>query len=93
MADINHAYTDQIVCPWCGHEHQHSWEYQGDTIDCVECDRRFDVERDTSVTYTTSRLVKCECGRRDKHPDRTECYLCRDDAWRAKQAAKLDGSL
>ena len=27
--DIDHEYTREIVCPWCGYEFSDSWEIQG----------------------------------------------------------------
>lgn len=54
-------YTDDIVCPYCGHEERDSWEWQpelhgpegdGDT-ECGECGREFGVSRHVSVSYST----------------------------------------
>ena len=54
---VDHDYTDEIVCPYCGHEHGDSWEY-GDSgrMTCGECNREFDMERNVSVSYVTSRI-------------------------------------
>jgi DNA-directed RNA polymerase subunit RPC12/RpoP len=54
--------NDEIVCPYCGHVHGDSWEYGGDSecfeVDCAECEKKFDVTRNVSVTYTSSKLEK-----------------------------------
>lgn len=59
MADkeIDTFCTDNIVCPWCGHEDLESWELEGDSADaeCPECQGVFHYEREISVHYTTSR--------------------------------------
>lgn len=53
--------TDEIVCPHCGHEHGDSWEYfthgNGNEreADCVECEKRFLVSAEYSVTYFSSK--------------------------------------
>lgn len=28
--EIDHEYTDEVVCPFCGYEESDSWEYKGD---------------------------------------------------------------
>lgn len=56
--DIDHEYTDDIVCPWCGHTWQDSgewsWDYK-DTVsdDCGECGKPFEARREFAVYYTT----------------------------------------
>ena len=65
MPHIDHEYTDNVVCPWCGYEDIDSWEYIEDTendIECPECGKLFDMERHTQVTYTTKR-ARCEPGK------------------------------
>ena len=55
--EIDHEYTDNIVCPHCGEEERDSWEYSEDSgsATCGECRLAFHYERETSVTYTTSK--------------------------------------
>lgn len=56
MTDIDHEYTDEIVCPWCGHEHGDSWEWVDyDTTECDECEKKFTHIRHVEVTYTTEK--------------------------------------
>jgi len=47
MSEIDHKFTNEIVCPYCGYEFSDSWEYldpsndshDGEEIDveCLEC--------------------------------------------------------
>lgn len=55
--ELDHALTDEMVCPYCLHVHKDSWEYQADdgTVDCHECSRPFRYTRNICVTYTTRR--------------------------------------
>jgi transposase-like protein len=54
---INHKYTDEIVCPYCGNEHTDSWEVKDDDGDfeCHDCEQAFDYERVVTVEYCTSK--------------------------------------
>jgi hypothetical protein len=59
---INCRYTDEIVCPYCGHEFQDSYEYFGKSgdeaeIECTDedCEKKFRCSPDISVTYVSSR--------------------------------------
>ena len=47
--------TDEIVCPYCGYIHSDSWEYEDGDVTCCDCDLLFTVERNTEVTYTTTK--------------------------------------
>ena len=53
--------TDEITCPWCGHEFGDSWEYgdSDDACECTECGKLFEYTRETEVTYT-SRRRECD---------------------------------
>lgn len=54
--------TEEIVCPYCGYEHQDSWEMEDDDgdIDCDECGKTFYFTRNVEVTYSTSRIDEGE---------------------------------
>lgn len=56
--EIDHEYTSNIVCPYCGHEYQDSWETEEDygTQECGECDKKFSYSRNVTVEYTTTKL-------------------------------------
>jgi len=72
MDAINHEYTSEIVCPWCGYEFGDSWDIGPEDedigqIECEECERAFTANRNISVSYSTQ---KCEYG---------ECAECGAD--------------
>jgi len=53
MSEVDHEYTREIVCPYCGREQSDSWEYGDDgEIDC-DCGETYTFARDVSVTYST----------------------------------------
>lgn len=61
MSDIDCDYTDNVVCPYCGHEHEHDLHEmfgREDTIrtECDECGKQFEVSRDFSVSYSSSKI-------------------------------------
>lgn len=66
MSEINHHHTEEVVCPHCGHVESDSAEYS-DSADtkCDECGKRFHIERDITVTYSTE---KAEEKTEDKTP-------------------------
>lgn len=52
-------HTDEIVCPYCGHESSDSWEsHESKTHQCGECGKWAALEIEHSVSYSTS---KVEC--------------------------------
>jgi DNA-directed RNA polymerase subunit RPC12/RpoP len=56
--DIDHSYTDEIVCPYCGYEFGDSWEFfntgnEDPQIDCEECNKTFVASRNETITYST----------------------------------------
>lgn len=62
MSDIDTDYTDETVCPYCGHEEQDSWELcpnvgEADGLtECGDCEKTYRWTRNTSVTYNTRKL-------------------------------------
>lgn len=52
--EIDHHYTEEVICPHCGHQESDSQEYD-DTQEtkCDQCGQCFLVERDISITYST----------------------------------------
>lgn len=61
MIDIefNCEMVDKIVCPYCGHEHEDSFEMvdldeNNDTATCHNCGKEFEVEIEKSIDYSTS---------------------------------------
>jgi transcription elongation factor Elf1 len=56
--EIDSDYTEEITCPHCGYVHSDSWEVgenSGNT-ECDSCKKPFAYERNTSVTYSTTKL-------------------------------------
>jgi hypothetical protein len=58
MAYIDHRYTDDVVCPWCGTA---SWfncfEFKdGDEIECDECGKGFELSVDYAPVICTEKL-------------------------------------
>jgi hypothetical protein len=52
------SYTHEITCPWCLYEYSNSWENSSwiDEEVCSECHKKFSVDRNIEVTYTTKRI-------------------------------------
>ena len=63
MNDIDTFRADEAVCPYCGHEHDDSWEFfsgsDGDgsetTVTCNECDKDFILRLHVDVCYTSAK--------------------------------------
>ena len=60
VGDIDHKYTENIVCPYCGYEDTDSFEWERDAIEvnnvaveCDECGKKFKCSRQFEITYTT----------------------------------------
>jgi transcription elongation factor Elf1 len=59
VSEFDHEHTEEIVCPYCGHEFSDSWylgpsegEHVGST-NCESCDKEFHYSRHIEVTYCT----------------------------------------
>ena len=78
--DIEHDYTDEIVCPWCGYRHSDSWGDVGSLQDCDNCEKSFYAERHMEVTYSTRKANygTCKhCGKEDVPVEDLEFYIGR----------------
>jgi hypothetical protein len=54
MAEIDHEYTNEVVCPYCGYVENDSWECDDDgEMECGSCEKPFDMTRHKSVSYST----------------------------------------
>jgi hypothetical protein len=72
MTEIDHEYTSELVCPYCGHPHEDDGEMnEAGDHQCSSCDKHFKYEVDYSVSYT-SRQVPCMNG--EPHNWKTEPY-------------------
>lgn len=65
MEDIDHEYTREIVCPYCGYEDGDSWEeeHNDGEKECGRCSKNFFYERQVEVTYSTSK--DCELNKEE----------------------------
>lgn len=52
---FDHEYSDNMICPYCGHEFSDIWEMTDGEYNCPDCEKNFEVETNHSVTYTTSK--------------------------------------
>jgi hypothetical protein len=62
MAEIDHEYTEFIVCPYCGYSHPESYEFgdggEGDGQDeCESCGKEFRWSRMVSISYSTRKIT------------------------------------
>ena len=50
--------TDYAICPHCGYEDLDSFElpHYNDKQDCGSCEKSFEVSRDVSCHYITSKI-------------------------------------
>lgn len=59
--EIDHEYTDEVTCPYCGKEVGDSWELpEKGKRKCYECSNEFEYESDVSVSYTSWKLEEDE---------------------------------
>ncbi|MGI5848797.1 MAG: hypothetical protein ACOX8Q_01795 [Christensenellales bacterium] len=73
MAKIDHEYTRNIVCPYCGYEDIDSWEVESGEEDlglqtCGNCEKEFYAQRIVTVEYSTTEAeygACSECGKTD----------------------------
>jgi hypothetical protein len=84
--DIDHDYTQEIVCPHCGEEHGDSWEYNlGDSdtieVECEECSEPFYATCCIEVTYSTSVITAEDRERERKQKEREERQRLETVAW------------
>lgn len=63
MSPIEHEYTREPVCPYCGREVRDAWEINfgpgcdGETeIECGWCERTFTCVRHVTVEYSTEEI-------------------------------------
>lgn len=60
--EIDHEYTREIVCPYCGYEFSDSWGYGLDEnpyeIECCneDCLKTFEAWIDVEVSYCTDKI-------------------------------------
>ena len=80
MHEIDHEYTDNMICPHCGAEDVDSWEYlsgeeQLGYVECGDCGRTYNAERNISITYSTYEIRSEEHTSELQSPDHLVCRL------------------
>lgn len=71
--NIESEYTDEVICPYCGHKYSDSWEFGNGTdddfglIQCEYCEKEFYAWRNVEVTYSTeiANYGTCSCCKRE----------------------------
>ena len=63
--DIEHEYTAEIVCPYCGNTWLDSWEYMAGEEDlgeyvCDECDKTYTISRNITIDYSTQTMEEIQ---------------------------------
>lgn len=86
MDEMEHKFTDEIVCPYCGCIFNDSWEFEDDDgiILCEECGKEFNYTREINITYNTSKLPeylkieieKIDCGNYILKPKKKVVFDC-----------------
>jgi uncharacterized phage protein (TIGR01671 family) len=76
--EIEHEYTDMIVCPWCGHSDRDSWKTEPGLWECDNCKKSYYVERNEEVTYSTQKANYGTCKHCGKENVPVEDYLYGD---------------
>ena len=58
--EIDHEYTKEVVCPYCGYEFQDSWEFfthhDYQLVHCDECENDFHASALRSVKYVSRKM-------------------------------------
>jgi len=53
---LDTQYTNELVCPYCGHEFSDSWEREDrGEFECYECDKNFSFDTDVTRLYSSER--------------------------------------
>lgn len=57
---IDHEYTGDIICPWCGRKQRdpeefHDGEGDYENRECDSCEKQFSLSVHVTITYTTKR--------------------------------------
>lgn len=93
---IDHEYTDDITCPYCGYEIEEPWEFDGamtedeTRIECPDCEKTFASSCHISYSFSTH-TVDLEKERRENE-ERRRVELAARDVARAEAAKWLPGT-
>ena len=57
--EIEHDYTKNLICPYCGYEDKDTWESGvdegGELIDCQECGKEYFAVQNVLISYSTKK--------------------------------------
>ncbi|MGH7974937.1 MAG: hypothetical protein ACREBR_05385 [bacterium] len=56
MDDLDTCCTEFAICPWCGAEFIDSFEMSDGVWDCDRCGKKFTLDHDVTVSYTTNKV-------------------------------------
>ncbi len=84
--EIDHEFTDEVVCPYCGQEESDSWEFSDSgSQKCSGCDKEFIFTRNVSVSYSTEKLCTCKHSQGwHRYSDGEHSGVCRKTIYRTK---------
>ena len=87
---MKHDSENNIMCPYCDWEDNDSWEFDDDEgiVTCGNCEKEFNVSRDISVSYSTSKI---EC-KDDKHDYKFNHYFKSDRQYKNREWTNLPSS-
>lgn len=55
--EIEHEYTDELICPYCGHENKTEYDAPDyETEECNKCGEEFKYDHYIEITYTTYKI-------------------------------------
>lgn len=94
-------YTDGIICPWCGFRHEEPEHIMDniteseEEIECYQCERKFNVEPEVTVRYSTSRTECDVCNNRKLHSagiSTRPYHSNEDEQWRVVMECNMCGN-
>ena len=57
---LDYYRTEEIVCPYCKHEHEDSWDHGniecGMIMECEQCEKTFNVSSEPDLYYYSSKI-------------------------------------
>lgn len=79
---IQHEFTEEIVCPYCGDALSESYSYSKDSdydedFECYSCGKHFIWERHTEITYS-SKKKEGDCEHEDVYTSEKGWQHCEE---------------
>lgn len=80
--EIDHHYTDELVCPYCGEKHEDDGEMnEPGEHQCQRCDKHFKYDVDYSKSFTSKQVPCLNGGPHDWRPCPEFADLYSDPKW------------